>query len=340
MQRSARDPIGRPVLLLVGALALLAIAGCMGNPIPLSAQAGSTIVVPYSSSDFDVFEFVDPVGFGGTEVEDPQRGTLVLQLDSFGGFELTTRLGLNAAAPVEAPVGAGAAGWGSQLLLVVDIPTDAPLGTHDLVLVNRRVEGGVPVDTQITPSPGAIRILPTVVDAGGELVTGAATPGQFFSPGAGFLPLKDFVDLDGDGELDNFFENAVPEPSFGVQVSTPTGQVPPGSAPRLIAYASVDVTYPAGVIDIERVVATYPNDGLVWFEDDQLGNLTVYGLSLKKRGATGLGPFRVVFSLDDPDAALLDLASVGATLDTARDQFGDASIVGDWGLLATTTRIR
>lgn len=310
---------------------VLATAACTGDPIPLSAQAGSTVVLPFSDGDDAMLEPLAQIAYGGTDYADPQRGSLVVQLDQPGGFELTTRLAFLAEAPVESPMGPGgihgALDFGRQLLLLVDIPTDAPLGTHSLHVIHRRTVGGAVVDTPVDESPGSIAILPNAVQAGSETVYGSPTPTQGWLNG-GLYP----IDL---GDL----ASVVPQPSFGVAVTTPTG-APPEEDPRYVSYAAVEVGYPRDVIDIVRVVASEPTESLVWHRDDRNGTLRIFSLVRSNEGSpTGLGPVRVVFDLDDPEGAVLDLGDVTVELLEANDQSG-LDLVQDWSLSASATAIR
>ena len=72
------------------------LAGCQMRPVPLSAQAGSTIALPLDW-------LRTPAAHGGTEYDDPQRGELVFALGApveQGGLELTTRVTLALAGSV------------------------------------------------------------------------------------------------------------------------------------------------------------------------------------------------------------------------------------------------
>lgn len=316
------DRIFRTLLVLGAAGILCEVLACTAQPVPLSAQAGSTVLIPFSIQE------LTEVGFGGTDFSDPQRGSLVVQLDGQGGFELTTRLALVAAPPVESPSAHDGAPQARNLVLVVDVPTDAPPGTHSIVLVNRKTVGGAPVDTLVSPSPQTLRILPSSILAGGEVVDGAPTQSRIWLGG----------DYEALGQAS--FAAVVPEPSFGLSVRTPDGTAPDDGTNRFIAYAQVSVSYPAQVIDVKRVVALEPADTLVWSQDDGAGNLTVYGMVKRTAHPTGLSPLRVVFGLDDPSTPLALDGSVVASLDTARDQFGDGAIQQDWGVTVQLDGIR
>jgi hypothetical protein len=315
--------------LAAGCLAALALA-CHARPVPLSVQAGATFVIPLTESETPGLFGLAQVGFGGTEHADPQRGSLVVRLGSATGYALTTRLAFLGAAPVESLLGPGGSGFGRSLLLVVDVPSGAPLGVHDLVLVNERVRDGVPQSTVVTPAPLSLAILPATVVAGGQSLVGAPTPAGFFTP-AGLVPF----DVQGSSTL----PEAVPPPSFGVKVTTANGQVPAGGAGRFVAYAKVDLAYPRDTIDVVRVVAADPARQLVWWEDDRVGGLRVYVLTQAPVIPTGVGALRVVFDLDDP-ADTLDLSEIAVTGFEARDQTGSTTIKSQWALAATKSAIR
>ena len=211
-------------ILLLGISLLVAGVACHGRPFPLSAQAGSTIVIPMTDTENSA---LGPFGLGGSDYDDPQRGSLVVHLGSATGFALETRLAFIAAPPVESQVGPWGGGFGRSLLLVVDIPTDAPLGVHDLYIVNERTVDGVAEAVDVTPAPLTIAILPNTVNAGGENVVGEPTPGIFY---LGATPFN-FEDPLGPG-TGNFLLPAVAPPSFGLRVTTANGQVPAGGAGR------------------------------------------------------------------------------------------------------------
>jgi len=319
-------------LLLAGLALVVAGTACHGRPIPMSAQAGSTIVIPLSDSEHPGLLPLAKIGFGGSSYEDPQRGSLVAHLDDASGFALETRIAFIATPPVESTLGPSGGPFGRSLLLVVDIPTNAPLGYHDLVLVNERVVDGTPESTVVTPAPITIAILPNVVSAGGQNVVGTPTQ-EIFYLGTQALPFEDGV-VSG-----NLLHSAVPPPSFGLRVSTANGQVPTGQAGRFVAYAKVDLAYPRDTIDIVRVVATNPAEQLVWWEDDRVGGLRVYVVARNAVTATGVGAVRVVFGLDDP-ADTLDLGEISVTSFEARDQTGLTTIKSEWALVASTSAIR
>jgi hypothetical protein len=129
-----------------------------------------------------------------------------------------------------------------------------------------------------------------------------------------------------------------------VRVSTAGGGTPASAGARFIAYAKVEIDYPQGVINVQKVVSAEPQESLVSWSDD--GDV-ITAWTLTKRvhdpfapgNITSLGDLRVVFTLDAP-SALLSLGDVSVELLDVRDQYGDPAIEQDWNLSAYTTAIR
>lgn len=169
----------RLLVCLLLPLLISAVIACQGQNLAQTAQQGSTIAITlggtFSTLAFDPSVLV--VGYGGTAFTDHQRGKMVYQLDQFDGFELTTRATttfLSHPASSRARTGWGLKPFtsGHQHVSIVDIPSDAPLGTHSLYVV-RRVSGSA--DIQVDMHPAEIRILPASIDVGGEVVVGEST---------------------------------------------------------------------------------------------------------------------------------------------------------------------
>jgi len=102
----------------------------------------------------------DQIGYGGAHYIDYQRGQLVYRLDGPTGMELTT---LGTSAVIAAPNAEAATTlfwFERQIFSLVDLPANAPVGTHTLHVTRRRIEGGVPVETAGPSYPGEITILP------------------------------------------------------------------------------------------------------------------------------------------------------------------------------------
>jgi hypothetical protein len=331
----------RTLLLASAAWAIALGVGCTGNPISTSAQAGSTVVIPFAVDSAVGFGALAAVGLGGSQFDDPQRGKLVVHLGSSSGFALTTRLAFLASAPVESALGVRSA-VGQNLLLMVDLPTNTPQGWHDLVLVRERTVNGAPELTVVTPYPATpqrLRVLPNQVQAGGTTVTGQPTPSEIWFNGV----WNALVGTGPSGPF-NYFGYVVPPPSFGVRVSTAGGGTPASAGARFIAYAQVEIDYPQGVINVQKVVSAEPQESLVsWSDDGDV--ITAWTLTKRfhdpfaPKNITSLGDLRVVFTLDAP-SALLSLGDVSVELLDVRDQYGDPAIEPDWNLSAYTTAIR
>jgi hypothetical protein len=161
-------------LLALGACGFLG-AACALRPIPITAQRGSTIVVPLGGADV-------ATAFGGTEVSDPQRGEMVYYLQDSGGpvIELTTRASSLVASHPAAPWTRNAPmAIPYQMLSVVDIPQSAPYGAHPLY-ARRRLDGNW-MGSAI--SMGPIEILPSTVTWTDGGVTYNVTGKSTYLPG-------------------------------------------------------------------------------------------------------------------------------------------------------------
>lgn len=320
----SRGPSCASVRHTLGMLALLLpFLACHARPIPLSVQAGSTVVIPVGGG-FPTVDLVSPVGFGGTDVADPQRGSFVFRLGGPLGFELITR------AAFEVKPSDRARTPGQQILAVVDVPANAPIGSHALHLSLRREANGASVELPVSPGyEGGLTILPHEITidlpgGGTETVVGTPTPAEDYrlAPGGGAL-----------GWLPSTPGQAVPRPGLRVFVLSP-GRDPLEN--RWTAGAIVDVAYPEDTIEIASVVPVDPLKDSYWWEPRGPGRIRVYGTAMQ---ATELSPFWVVFELIDP-ARPLDRASFSASLVTAADQLGSDDIVAAWQVTAGVGEIR
>lgn len=113
----------------IGLLAVLMLA-CQGYPIPLAAARGTTVLIPIGGGGFNSGEGA-LMGYGSPTLEDRQRGRLRLWLDSNPDVELlvrgVSRVRADRASPAGLSQGADF-GLGDQVVVLVDVPTDAPLG--------------------------------------------------------------------------------------------------------------------------------------------------------------------------------------------------------------------
>jgi hypothetical protein len=116
------------------ALALVAVltAACQGQPVPLAAARGTTVMIPVGSGGFNFGEGV-LMGYGTEGDLDYQRGRLRLWLDIEPGSDV--QLNVRGIARVS-PDAASRAGlslgadweWPGQVVVMADVPTNAPVG--------------------------------------------------------------------------------------------------------------------------------------------------------------------------------------------------------------------
>jgi hypothetical protein len=290
-------------------LAWAALA-CQGQNLAHTAQRGSTIAISlggtFSTGAFLASSLV--VGYGGTAFTDYQRGEMVYQLDGFGGPELITRA-TTTLLPHPAS-GRARTGWwlntatsGHQHVSIVDIPTDAELGTHSVYVV-RRVGGS---DIQIGMHPADIKILPQsipVVGPGGpEDVVGESTDFAAWYMGGWNDHTSDIPTI-------------APKPQLRLVLSD------------FVYAVEIDVTYPSLVIDVlDAIQASTAADSdlidkraTVWFDDDGSGSATIHAAA----NGQAIGVISLVFGLDDGASQILeDPFDVVATVTAAYDENGD-----------------
>lgn len=288
--------------IVASALACALALGCQGKVLPLSAQAGSTVLIPLSNP-------AGNVGYGGTLQPDYQLGTLVYQLDGPGGYELVTRASTRVMAPPSAPLMSDELfGLKEQVISLVDIPEGAPPGTHALHVVRRRVQNGVPVDEPGPAYEGEITILPHEItfDVGGSPYTSVGAP----------TPFERWA-CDGSGQNCDWSYAAE---QVGWAVPRPVLWLDLGSA---VSALELTIQYPAAVIDVADVFeppqlfATHMAS--VWFHDSPAAGTLEIGATSATRPFYAIG---VAFGLDDGAAAVLDPAAVTVTVEGAWDADG------------------
>jgi hypothetical protein len=229
-------------IVIVASLALLTIA-CQGRPIPTAAARGTTVLIPIGGGGFATGE--GPLmGYGTATVEDRQRGRLRLWLDSNPDVELPVRGVSRVRADRASLAGLSQGvdtGLGDQVVAMVDVPTDAPLGNW-LVYARRYAfhwNGSAWVEQELllTEAPnyhGELEVLP-------EIRSATALEGFFTN-----------VWQDVTANVPQF----VPHPKFRFIVqatSTPLGS------------ARFTVTYPQSRVVIHGIVAEpVDNDSVDW----------------------------------------------------------------------------
>jgi hypothetical protein len=285
----------------LAAIALATSIGCQGKIVPLSAQAGSTVLIPLGEPN-------ENTGYGGTLAPDYQRGELVYRLGGPTGPELVTR-----ATAAVAPVPNSNASFGlsskRQVISLVDIPANAPVGTHTLDIVRRRVESGVPVDYPGPVYHGELTILPHElefeVNGNPEEVVGEPTPFQRWNC-TGNPPTCSFANFNPAG--------ALPMPELRL------------SEEQFVDLRAVQLTidYPEDVIDVFDVyeVALLQTNHIasVWFEDDAEEGVLHIGAVSSEIPILALG---IAYTLDDGAEAILDAGDVVVTIDGAWDSAGE-----------------
>lgn len=286
------------VRLAVLSLTIAGVAACTGRPVGLSAQAGSSVLIPLRGiADLTL------IGFGGADAPDYQRGQLVFRLDGPTGLELVTRAtsAVAAASTTKAArTGTGGGPW--QIVSLVDVPAGAPLGTHTLHIVRRRIENGTPVEYAFPAYPAEIQILPSQVAAGAETVTGAPTPFEADVLGTWLDQSASMPDV-------------TPDPQLRFQLNGPTPQTQ-------IWAAELTVTYPPAIADVLDVVeppaSRTQNLATVWFQETTAGTLRIKVVGQKAQFKS----LALVFALDDGSAAILDPNTVSVTVDKAFNESG------------------
>ena len=354
----------KPSLALASCALVLTIAACSGKPVQLTAQAGSTIVIPLNiGTRVDSALGLGRVGYGvslpqgmpGKQYADPQRGRLVVELQGTSPTRtLLTRWVFLAEAPTGSKLEQMRTWAGREVFLVADIPDDLS-GVYGLEIYHERFNPEAPPGQQNERELalangesyfGELTIIPSplTVDHDGDPGTpdktfeGSSTP-FLFATGSGM----DY------GDYPFQPENAVPLPSFGIEIREP----PPGSShgSSWLAYAEVEVDYPSETIAIQDVVLSEPHRGRVWWVDRD-GLLKIYmtlflpftneypGLSMYASGALELkaSPLRVVFELENPASDLLETVDITSTLTRATDETGADLLVGGsgWSLSAAS----
>lgn len=307
----------RASIVVMCALSLVSV-GCQWDSLPSTAQAGSTIALTIVTPDLLGRE----VGYGGTEFDDEQRGTMVAELnDGTSVIELVTRMTV----PFNLAAGTGA-DVVEQLMLFADIPESTPPGDYDIYVYNRRTlaDGTLAEDTPLLN--GSITVLPHSIEVNGNAVVGEPTSGTHWCAG---------TNCANNGTP----TSVIPPPRISVHLA-----VQPGQNPERLSTATVELVYPGDVIDLVSVVShgNFASDHY-WLEDDGAGTAYVHGVVLGDRN-TNLGDFAVHFALDhgdpeDPDFEVLDPGDLTVQLVAATDQGGN-DILGQFNTAASFKTIK
>ncbi len=292
------------------ALALLAAAGvlpgCSSRPLPLTAQAGSSVAIALAGEAV----MGNVVGYGSQVLaavgrHDDQRGELRFVLrDAVSGSEraLETRVVTRAWPDPASEIGlrnyarSSSDGFGlAQLLAIVDVPEDVPAGSYDLqVRRQRRTDGG-----GVEELPGPVYSQPLVVlpaNVGGAV--GAPTPSAGYAGAAGIDVTEQLADL-------------VPLPK--VVLALPAQR--PHAAHVVIAYPASKVT-PRAVIEEQHLGR---GSIVAWTADPANGRITIDFVD----PSASVAALALVF---EPNAALsagrIEVAEVTVMSATLYDQEG------------------
>lgn len=282
-------------------LFVLVAVACSGRPVPLSAQAGSTIAIPIGGEAAENGR----LGYGGQVLAtsdppqyDDQRGELVIVLqdpaDSTRQYQLVTRAVINAYPDPGSPAGIAntiAASEDtpsvqiSQALAIVDIPspTDAPPGPTPgpyNILVSRRVRSSAaepPEYQPLTPSPlySGMNYQLTILPG-----TGTPTPLRGGTFGIEFDALSGIRSL-------------YPYPRIPLRLPS-AGGAPPSAAHMV-------VSYPPAKISVKSVFETLHlgRGSMVSFADDPAsGMLTIDLINGDPLSATR--DLSIAFELENP----------------------------------------
>lgn len=284
-------------LALVAAAAALA---CQGSPIALSAQKGSTVILPIGG----IWEEDEgQIGFGSDIYEDPQRGDLIIKLDDENGPELVTRAVTALAAPLASQQGIEAplTGKTDQIIVIADIPNtnEITVGPHGFFIVRRL--GGVDY-----PGPsyaGEIQILPESITTSAGIVDGTSTP---------------FAAIGGN-DLGSTLKNVVPDPQLIFRTT------------NAAFAAEFEVTYPSTEVDIldvtEAILAESPvgvstsHRAMTWWREVTPGRLAV-GIVSPERRIRGVS---VVFKLKA--TATQPIAASAAQIENARSYNANGNLI-------------
>lgn len=301
--------------LLALALVLPGLMACQGQLAPLSAQRGSTIVIPLEGVQLLTSQERERVGYGGREVSDPQRGELRYRLDGPGGFELVT-LG---SSRVQSHAG------NAQLVSLVEIPPDAPLGSHEIYVAHRRFDPATG-DVVEQPGPdynGALQILPEAITVdlpggGTELIEGQPTPLEFYSPGE-----EKWVALGG------IVQNAAPDVEVRVKLQSLATDPIPIHAARVLVTVEESV---AELTDARDATPFTHHPATVWMSDEGASGGLRSHLVSAVSGGRDIRQIALPFQLVDSGAALLDPADVVVSVEKAWDEEGtEISVAVDGG---------
>jgi hypothetical protein len=271
----------------LAAVALCAAIGCTSEPVPLSAQAGSTVGLGVTR---ELVAGVLGIGYGGAllrqnGVFDDQRGELVFLLVDPATQEvvqelvtvLVTRVRADRAANLARQAPPFSSTVQSQVVALVEIPPETTPGTYDVKVSLRRRSAASQTDPSEFPQLGIfffqqqLTVLPADVDG----VVGAPTS-----------PLDAITGIDATGDVPGLY------PFPKLLVSLPSGS----AAARLV------IAYPVAKVEVQDVFADgQAETGLLlsWSNDVVAGQLRIDVVD----PTASVRTLAIAFDLTDPFAA-------------------------------------
>lgn len=297
---TAARPLALPLAL---ALLVLGVLGCTGRVLPQSAQAGSTVVIPLGA-----WSRVGPVGFGGSEVDDRQRGQLAYFLDAPAQLVRLETRGSALVTGHPASVVARGSPVSHQIVSLVDIPESAPRGTHpiDVFWIHTDPATGR-IRVEEIAYEGELSVLPPEIPVSGpggaETIVGRTTPFERWrcrKSGCSWSEL---------GSASVGF--AIPEPTLRIRLDD------------AVWAAELRVEYPEAAIDVvdafETPLRSVSHRATTWHRKESAGVLRV-GAAAERHGFDALS---VAFALEDAGGARLDPASVSVEVERAWSRDGE-----------------
>lgn len=316
----------RLLQLALGTALIMSLTACGGLPVSQTVQRGSTIVVPLNNYQ----AIATTIGFGGSQVSDPQRGELQYFLvdpsvtadppdldDTSISFEIRPRgSGIAATAPASESYRDGVVVSSSstlsplQVISVLDIPLNAPPGKRVLWVRHLKPDGS----TEAPAKVGDIWILPQSVsfseNGTNYTVVGTSTP--FTSWG---------------GQISSaHLQSAVPDPVVMIPLPTPV-------------YAAELFVWMANATDATVVDAVLPFGSGLRKEPlvNVIGTAPNFTVNLVSNSPSGLDEIDLVVHLNgstpiDPDPAHGTAQNMHVTFLKAWDQDGNTIVDPATGL--------
>ena len=282
----------RSFQLSVVASVVVSLAACGGPSVPLQAQAGASVVIPLTG---ERVAMPDLIGFGSDLVEDPQRGELVFRLRGTE-TELLTR------ATSAIRLGrSNKEGGHVQIVSLVDIPADSPVGTFPLDVVRRFRDATGSLQESPVPYLGVLSVLPHALDFDcDQTVDSVGTP----TPWGVLLGEDVSFPIRADAQ-----KRLVQHPELLLRLNGVANAV------------ELELDYPTGLIEIEEVTASpgpKTPQKISWWEEVTPGRASVAIL-----GRDSFQEVAVAFSLVDGANQILDPTSVSVTIRSATDAEGN-----------------